>query len=130
MSVGGRVEFGTLGPGSAPDLPPRDILGVQENNPGQVTGVVWIFTLSQRAERRGLPAAATATTTTATATAATTAAATAAFTGLGFVDRQVATVNVLAIEGCDGCAAVLGVGELNEAEAAGAAGFAVHDERG
>ena len=66
--------------------------------------------------------------TTAAATKSTTTAAATGFAGLGFVDGEVAAVDVLAVEGSHRGLAVLIACELDEAEAAGAAGFAVHDE--
>jgi hypothetical protein len=81
-------------------------------------------------------AAATATaaaTTTAAPAAATTAAAattTTLFAGLGFVHGEVTTFKGLAVHAGDSGFAARAILELNEAEAAGAAGFAVHHQDG
>jgi hypothetical protein len=103
-----------------------------------------VFGRNPKQRCAGLPAAATATaataaaattaestTTTAAAAAEAATAATAAATLArpGLVDGEVATVNVLAVEGRDGRASVLVIRELDETEAAGAAGFTVHDQR-
>lgn len=81
-------------------------------------------------------AATTATATTAAAEAAATSAATTAaeaatlFTGTGFVDGEIAAAEGLAVHAFD-CALTFGrIGELNEPEATGPAGLAVHDQGG
>lgn len=76
--------------------------------------------------------AAAATTTTAAPAAATTAAAatTTLFAGLGFVHREVATFKGLAVHAGDSGFAARTILELDEAEAAGAASFAVHHQDG
>src|SRR6185369_1061950 len=67
---------------------------------------------------------------TAAATAAeAAAAAAAAFAGPGLVDGDVTAIKRLAVEGGDGLVGLGAVGELHEAEAAGAAGVAVHNQR-
>src|SRR5262245_15046322 len=83
----------------------------------------------------GLPAAATTATaaaaTAAAAEAATTATAAAAvFAGTSFVDGEITTIDVLAVEAGDGRASVLIVAKLDETEPTGPAGVAVHDQRG
>lgn len=59
------------------------------------------------------------------ATATTTAAV---FARLGFVDLEVSPHVVLAVEGGDGCATGIFILHFDEAEAAGASGFAIGDE--
>ena len=88
---------------------------------------------------RCLPAAAAAAATTAVAAAttaaaaaaavaaATTAAATAAGLVLRFIDAQSTTAHVLAVDGLDGARSI-SLAHLDEAEAAGATGFAIHRE--
>ena len=74
-------------------------------------------------------AAATAAAATTEAAAATTAAAAAAtLTRTSLVDGEVATIDVLAVERSDRSVAFLSRGELDETEATGATGFAIHDE--
>jgi hypothetical protein len=58
------------------------------------------------------------------------ATGTARVHGLGFVDREVAAVMVLTMEGVDGLLAFIGAAHGDESEAAGAVGFAIHDEVG
>lgn len=96
---------------------------------------------------RDLPAAATATAATAAAAATTateaaaataaaaateaaaaTTAAAATLTRTSLVDGEVATIDVLAVERSDRSVAFLSRGELDETEATGATGFAIHDE--
>ena len=62
----------------------------------------------------------------AAAEAATTAATTTTGAGLvlGFIDAQGATAHVLAVDGLDGARGI-GLAHLHEAEATGAAGFAI-----
>ena len=48
--------------------------------------------------------------------------------GAGFVDGQVAALEVLALECRDGCVAFLGVAHGDKAESAGTAGFTVGDQ--
>jgi hypothetical protein len=77
--------------------------------------------------------ATAATTTTAAPAAATTAAAAATttlFAGLGFVHGEVTTFKGLAVHAGDSGFAARAILELDEAEAAGAAGFAVHHQDG
>jgi hypothetical protein len=73
-------------------------------------------------------AAATTTAAAEATTAAAAAAASASFTRAGFVDGEIATINVLAVEGSDGSLSFRVVGHFDEAETAGAAGVTVHDE--
>lgn len=79
-------------------------------------------------------AATEATTTAAWATTGTAAAtAKAASTGLlrtGFINGQIATIDVLAIQGGDSCLRFLVGTHFNKAEALGAAGFPIHDHLG
>ena len=71
-----------------------------------------------------------------TAAAAGTAAArefatrTARFHRLGFVDGQVTTVVILAMQGVDGALAFFGAAHGDESKTAGAARFAIHDHVG
>jgi hypothetical protein len=75
--------------------------------------------------------ATAATTTTAAPAAATTAAATTTlFAGLGFVHGEVTTFKGLAVHAGDSGFAARAILELDEAKAAGAAGFAVHHQDG
>lgn len=74
--------------------------------------------------------AAAATTTPAAATTTAAAATATLFAGLGFVDGQITTFERLAVHAVDGGFATGAILELDEAEAAGAAGFAVHHEDG
>jgi hypothetical protein len=65
------------------------------------------------------------------ATRTTTAtAAAASFHRLGFVDREVATVVVLAVKGVNGALAFFGAAHGDESETAGTVRFAIHDEVG
>ena len=76
-------------------------------------------------------AAAAATTTAAPAAATTAAAATTTlFAGLGFVHGEVTTFKGLAVHAGDSGFAARAILELDEAKAAGAAGFAVHHQDG
>jgi hypothetical protein len=65
-----------------------------------------------------------------TAAGATAAAARTGFHRLGFVDRQVTAVVVLAMEFLDGALAFLGAAHGHETEAARAVCFTIHDEVG
>jgi hypothetical protein len=58
------------------------------------------------------------------------ATGTARFHRLGFVDGQVTTVMVLAMQGVDGLLAFFGAAHGDETEAAGAVGFTIHDQVG
>ena len=70
-------------------------------------------------------------TTTISTTGTTAAAATAAsFHRLGFVDRQVTTVVVLAVKSVDGALAFFGAAHGDKSETAGAVRFAIHDQVG
>src|ERR1041385_4658251 len=62
------------------------------------------------------------------ATAAAEVATGAVFTGLGFVDRQRATIEFLAIELLDGAGRLILRGEFHEREPAGLVGELVHDQ--
>ena len=90
-----------------------------------------------KAQIRYLVAVTTTTTgSTAGATAAAAAATgvfatgTARFHGFGFVDGQVTSVMVLAMKGVDGALAFFGAAHGDKTEAAGAAGFPIHDQVG
>jgi hypothetical protein len=48
--------------------------------------------------------------------------------GTCLIDRQVATLKVLAFKGCDGCVALLGIAHGDKAESAGTTGFTIGDE--
>ena len=74
--------------------------------------------------------AITTTTTAAAGTASGFATGTARFHGTGFVDGQVTTIVVLAMQGVDGLLAFFGAAHGDETEAAGAVGFAIHDQVG
>ena len=96
------------------------------------TAAAAVATTATAAATEAAAATAAAATEAATATAAAEAtAATAAATilaGTGFVDGEVTTIDVATVHALDGGASVVIAGELDEAEAAGAAGFAIHDE--
>lgn len=70
---------------------------------------------------------ATAATAAATAGTAATAAATATLAFLRFIDTERATTHILAVQGLDG-ALRIAARHLDEAEAAGTAGFAIVDQ--
>ena len=78
-------------------------------------------------------AISTTTRTAASAAAAATrefAAGSARFHRLGFVDGEVTAVMILAMQRLDGLLALFGIAHGDEAEAAGAVGFAIHDQVG
>ena len=55
---------------------------------------------------------------------------TACFHRLGFVDGQITTVVILAVQGVNGLLAFFGAAHGDKTEAAGAVGFTIHDEVG
>ena len=61
---------------------------------------------------------------------ATTAATGASLAGLGLVDNQRTTAELLTVGAGDGLAGLVVVGHLNKAEPAGTAGLAIDDDRG
>ena len=74
--------------------------------------------------------AITTTTIAAAGTAGGFATGTARFHGTGFIDGQITTIVVLAMEGVDGLLAFFSAAHGDETETAGAVGFTVHDEVG